>query len=320
MADTIIGAHDGTFKTDGSISMRETQEFLALREGLSASSFESPGLEGSISIQKLYDASNAGEIVLAGNAAYPSSNYSLGGLRGANYTNNTPPVIDLLGPSEYFVNTQINDIRPDSFSSSLTVDTEGRIYALRVWVQPYGGSTSRITAFGGPSQESATSGTNNAGSPWGLTATIGTQGAQKSFYYHLNNNSNTITTTGRSLGQSGGYSQSTAESTGLLVPPGWRIDVIKPSYLGGGTAYSKNGPAYFYDSISSTNRFMNSITYNYNLQRGNWYQYMTLLNQQPVGVYRYNYIYEGSIRSWIGRSNYSQGYTFKLTRIPMPTF
>lgn len=108
MADTIIGAHDGTFKTDGSISMRETQEFLALREGLSASSFESPGLEGSISIQKLYDASNAGEIVLAGNAAYPSSNYSLGGLRGANYTNNTAPVIQLLGPNYLFGNNENN--------------------------------------------------------------------------------------------------------------------------------------------------------------------------------------------------------------------
>jgi len=120
MADTIIGAHDGTFKTDGSISMRETQEFLALREGLSASSFESPGLEGSISIQKLYDASNAGEIVLAGNAAYPSSNYSLGGLRGANYTNNTPPVIDLLGPSVFFVNNEnnISDL-PDAYVANI---------------------------------------------------------------------------------------------------------------------------------------------------------------------------------------------------------
>jgi len=123
MADTIIGAHDGTFKTDGSISMRETQEFLALREGLSASSFESPGLEGSISIQKLYDASNAGEIVLAGNAAYPSSNYSLGGLRGANYTNNTPPVIDLLGPSMFFVNTDTPIEYTDFFTTNALIGT-----------------------------------------------------------------------------------------------------------------------------------------------------------------------------------------------------
>ena len=92
MADTIIGAHDGTFKTDGSISMRETQEFLARREGLSTASFHAQGLEGSVSLQKLYDASNPGGIVLAGNSAYPSNNYSLGGLRGASYQNNTPPV------------------------------------------------------------------------------------------------------------------------------------------------------------------------------------------------------------------------------------
>tara|TARA_B100000035_G_scaffold78761_1_gene65791 strand:+ start:431 stop:1327 length:897 start_codon:yes stop_codon:yes gene_type:complete len=108
MADTIIGAHDGTFKTDGSISMRETQEFLARREGLSTASFHAQGLEGSVSLQKLYDASNPGGIVLAGNSAYPSNNYSLGGLRGASYQNNTPPVISLLGPSVFFVNNTEN--------------------------------------------------------------------------------------------------------------------------------------------------------------------------------------------------------------------
>lgn len=143
MADTIIGAHDGTFKTEGSISMRETQEFLALREGLSAASFESSGLAGSISLQKLYDASNAGEIVLAGNAAYPSSNYSLGGLRGSSYQNNTAPVISLLGPNVFFVNTDTEVLEvPESYITSQqacnpNVDLAGYVYDAQHYIVRY---------------------------------------------------------------------------------------------------------------------------------------------------------------------------------------
>jgi hypothetical protein len=100
MSDTIIGANDGTFKTAGSIGMLESRNFLTEREGLSDTSFAAGGKPGSISLKKLYDASNAGGIVLAGNAAYPSNNYNLGGLYGSIYTNNTLPEITLLGPSD----------------------------------------------------------------------------------------------------------------------------------------------------------------------------------------------------------------------------
>ena len=157
MADTIIGAHDGTFKTEGSISMRETQEFLALREGLSAASFESPGLAGSISLQKLYDASNAGEIVLAGNAAYPSSNYSLGGLRGSSYQNNTPPVIDLLGPAGFWVNNEVPNFGvPESYALNMQVcdpdvdfETEDWKYDNEHYVATYIHMSSLVDYSGG---------------------------------------------------------------------------------------------------------------------------------------------------------------------------
>jgi len=322
MADTIVGAHNGSFKDSGVIGMSEIRDFLVNRDGVSAENYSADNLPGSISMQKLYNVSQQNEIELA--AAYASSNYNLGGFYGSNYTNNTPPVISLLGPNYLFGDNTERILSHDSFSSSLTIDTEGRIYALRAWVRTYGESTSssRITAFGGPNQESATQGTNNEGSPWGLTTTIGTQGRQKSFYHHLDNNSDTITTNGRAVCQSGGYSRNTAELTGILVPPGWRIDVIRSAYYGGGTAYSKTGPAYFYDYISSTNHYMNRITYDYNLQQGNWYQYMTLLDQQPIGTYLWNGSWHGSIRQWIGNSHSDgeEGYTFKLTRVPMPTF
>lgn len=103
MADTIINAFDGTFKTDGSVGMKEARDFLVGRDGLDNTSFEGSN-EGSISLKQLYDASSIGGIFLAGNTAFPTDKYSLGGLRGASYQNNTAPAIELLGPSEFFVN------------------------------------------------------------------------------------------------------------------------------------------------------------------------------------------------------------------------
>ena len=102
MADTIQDDFAGTFKTDGSVGMKEARDFLVGREGLDNTSFEGSNA-GSISLKQLYDASKAGGITLAGNAAFPTDKYSLGGLRGASYQNNTAPVLELLGPSEFSV-------------------------------------------------------------------------------------------------------------------------------------------------------------------------------------------------------------------------
>ena len=323
MADTIIGAHDGTFKTEGSISMRETQEFLALREGLSAASFESPGLAGSISLQKLYDASNAGEIVLAGNAAYPSSNYSLGGLRGSSYQNNTAPVINLLGPNVFFVNNTVTSIRPDTLSDSLTMDSDGRIYAVRVWIDDYSISGT-ITGFGGPNGENATSGTNNAGSPWGITAATAVQSGRTSFYYHFNDASDTIiinNTYNALIGQYNPYGEN-VQPLGLLVPPGWSIEIFDRPNLGGTRRYYRNGPVYFYDRISSSNYYMNPATYNYS-QHNDWYYYMRGLTQVGVGHWGIHRGYNaGTIRYWHNNlgsfSEPTPGYSYRLQKIAMP--
>lgn len=99
MSNTIIGAHSGSFKTEGSVGMLESRSFLINREGLSNASFEAEGRPGSISLRKIYDASYSAGIVRAGNSPYPSNNYNLGGLYGSSYTNNSPPVITLLGPT-----------------------------------------------------------------------------------------------------------------------------------------------------------------------------------------------------------------------------
>lgn len=132
MSDTIIGAHNGTFKTAGSVGMLEARNFLIGREGLSATSFEAYGLEGSISLQKLYDASNAAEVVLVGNSAYASSNYNIGGLYGANYTNNTAPEITFLGPSVITIGVTSWD---ESQSTGGTTST---------WIANYGSNAHQI--------------------------------------------------------------------------------------------------------------------------------------------------------------------------------
>jgi hypothetical protein len=106
MADTTVGAHNGSFKDSGAIGMSEIRDFLANRDGVSAENYEADNLPGSISLQKLYGISQQSEIELA--AAYPSSNYNLGGFYGSNYTNNTAPVIQLLGPSYLFGNNENN--------------------------------------------------------------------------------------------------------------------------------------------------------------------------------------------------------------------
>jgi len=52
-------------------------------------------------------------------AAYPSSNYNLGGFYGSNYTNNTPPVISLLGPNYLFGELMDNINLPDEYVANV---------------------------------------------------------------------------------------------------------------------------------------------------------------------------------------------------------
>jgi hypothetical protein len=121
MADTIVGAHNGSFKDSGAIGMSEIRDFLVNRDGVSAENYAADNLPGSISLQKLYNVSQQNEIELS--AAYPSSNYNLGGFYGSNYTNNTPPVISLLGPSMFVVNTDAPIEYTDFFTTNALIGT-----------------------------------------------------------------------------------------------------------------------------------------------------------------------------------------------------
>ena len=104
MTDTIINAGNGTFKTEGAVGMKEVRDFLPGKDGLLASSFEVTDFPGSVSLKKLYDESSAGRIVLAGNASYPSENYSRIGFRGSSYRNPTISY-ELNGGQELFTIT-----------------------------------------------------------------------------------------------------------------------------------------------------------------------------------------------------------------------
>jgi len=133
MADTIVGAHNGSFKDSGAIGMSEIRDFLVNRDGVSAENYAADNLPGSISLQKLYNVSQQNEIELS--AAYPSSNYNLGGFYGSNYTNNTPPVISLLGPNYLFGEVNNYTAEPYSYHAcDPSVDLSGYVYDDRHYI------------------------------------------------------------------------------------------------------------------------------------------------------------------------------------------
>lgn len=171
MSNTIIGEHSGSFKTEGSVGMLESRSFLINREGLSNASFEAEGRPGSISLRKIYDASYSAEIVRAGNSPYPSNNYNLGGLYGSSYTNNSAPVISLLGPKTLNILSPSFYQRPSWMSQDVPIDQDGRIWAIQCIVGRRG--------------QAAT----NLGDPWSHDLPFRDFGASVSFYVILRNDS-----------------------------------------------------------------------------------------------------------------------------------
>ncbi len=88
MADTIINDYDGTFKTEGSISLNDARIFMNNRVGVNIA-------ESNNSLKNLFVVAASNSITLPNsNGAEP---YKMSELYGMSYVNNTAPTISLSG-------------------------------------------------------------------------------------------------------------------------------------------------------------------------------------------------------------------------------
>lgn len=113
------------FPTSGPISISSIREFMNGRDGVSVDA-------NNVSVDNLFSTASNNQIFL-GNGDFVKP-HSLSEFLGANYTNNTPPVISLLGPQGFWVNNQVRNFGvPESYALSMQVCNPDADFETEDW-------------------------------------------------------------------------------------------------------------------------------------------------------------------------------------------